>query len=150
MARHTRYQGLIIQDHKILLIQHTQLATDLSYWVIPGGGLEEPETEEECVIREMKEETNLDVKVERLLIDEPAHPDGIYKWRKSYLCTPIAGEASPGYEPEPEAAANYSISAVRWFNLLDLSEWSDIFIQDPYTYPQLVNLRIILGYASGK
>lgn len=147
MARHTRYQGMIIQDHKILLICHTQHSTGISYWVIPGGGIEQSETEEECVIREMKEETNLDVIIEKLAFDEPAHPDGIYKWRKSFICRPIGGEASPGYEPEPEAAANYSISAVRWFDLGDESDWGEILRQDQYTYPQLLNLRELLGYS---
>ena len=147
MARHTRYQGMIIQDHKILLICHTQHSTGLSYWVIPGGGIEQSETEEECVIREMKEETNLDVKIEKLAFDEPAHPDGIYKWRKSFICRSIGGEASPGYEPEPEAAVNYSISAVRWFDLGDESDWGEILRQDQYTYPQLLNLRELLEYS---
>ena len=148
MSRHTRYQGLIIQDHKILLIQHSQHSTGRSYWVIPGGGIDEPETEEECIIREMKEETNLDVKIEKLAFDEPAHPDGVYKWRKSFICRPIGGEASPGYEPEPEAAADYSISAVRWYDLRDESEWGYNLLQDQYTYPQLVKLKQLLGYSS--
>ena len=147
MASHTRYQGLIIQDHKILLIRHTQHSTNRSYWVIPGGGIEQSKTEEECVIREMKEETNLDVIIEKLAFDEPAHPDGVYKWRKSFICSPIGGEASPGYEPEPEAAANYSISAVRWFDLSDESGWGEILRQDQYTYPQMVKLRELLGYS---
>ena len=148
MARHTRYQGLIIQDDKILLIQHSPISTGLSYWVIPGGGLDGSETEAECVKREMREETNLEVKVVKLLIDEPAHPDGIYKWRKSYLCIPVGGVASPGYEPEPEAAASYSISAVRWFDLKDERDWGELQNKDPYTYPQLVNIRQVLGYST--
>jgi len=122
MARHTRYQGLIIKDHKILLIQHSQNSTGRSFWVIPGGGLDGSETEEECDIREIKEETNFDVKTDRLVFDEPAHPVGVYKWRKSFICIPIAGEASPGFEPEPEAAADYSITAVKWFDLRSDSE----------------------------
>jgi len=148
MARHTRYQGLIIKDHKILLIQHSRHSTGRSYWVIPGGGLDGSETEEECVIREMKEETNLDVRIERLVFDEPAHPAGVYKWRKSFVCIPIAGEASPGFEPEPEAAADYSISAVKWFDLLSDDEWGDEIKEDPFTYPQLMNLRKLLGYSN--
>ncbi len=146
MGRHTRYQGLIIQDHKILLIQHTRLSDGLSYWVLPGGGIEDGETEGECVIREMKEETNLDVSVEKLLIDEPAPPDGVYKWTKSYICKPIGGIAAPGYEPEPEAAAHYSISAVQWCDLQEESEWGDDLRHDPFTYPQLVKVRQLLGY----
>jgi len=147
MARHTRYQGMIVKDHKVLLICHTERATGISYWVIPGGGLEENETGEQCVIREMREETNLEVRIERIIFDEPTYPDGPYKWRKTYLCTPISGEASPGYEPEPEAAANYSISKVRWFDLRDEAGWGVEISQNPYTYPQLVDLRKVLGYS---
>ncbi|MGD8813612.1 MAG: NUDIX hydrolase [Anaerolineales bacterium] len=149
MARHTRYQGAIIQDHQVLLIRHRQHATGIEYWVIPGGGLDPPETEQNCVIREMKEETNLDVVIERLLFDEPEHPDSPYAWRKTYLCRPVSGVATPGHEPEPEAAAAYSISEVRWFDLRDESNWDEDLRQDPFTYPQLIRLREELGYTSG-
>jgi ADP-ribose pyrophosphatase YjhB (NUDIX family) len=37
------------------------------FWVFPGGTLEPNETLEDCAIREMKEETNLEITVERLL-----------------------------------------------------------------------------------
>jgi ADP-ribose pyrophosphatase YjhB (NUDIX family) len=106
------------------------------------------ESEEECIVREMKEETNLDVEVERLIIDEPGHPDGVYQWTKTFLCRPIGGSASPGYEPELEAAAEYSITEVRWFDLRDETTWGDTLKQDPFTYPQLVKLREVLGYRS--
>jgi len=146
MNRHTRYQGFIIQDNHVLLIQHKQLATGRAYWVVPGGGREDGETEEECVIREMLEETNLNVRVERMLFDEPVHPEGMYLWRKTYLCTPIGGEASPGYEPELEASAEYAITAVRWVDLRDESGWGERLQADPFTYPQLVALREQMGY----
>ena len=148
MARHTRYQGAIVQDHHILLIRHRQHSTGRAYWVIPGGGLDGSESEEDCVVREMKEETNLDIKIDYLIFDEPGHPDGVYEWRKTYICHPISGVASPGYEPEPEAAADYSISEVRWFDLCDEGGWDEDLRQDPFTYPQLVRLRKALGYAS--
>jgi 8-oxo-dGTP pyrophosphatase MutT (NUDIX family) len=108
--------------------------------------LDSPESEEECVIREMKEETNLDVIIEQLAFDEPAPAGGVYKWRKSYICTPVSGEASPGYEPEPEVAEHYSISEVRWFDLRDVGQWEDELKDDPFTYPQLIMLREFLGY----
>jgi hypothetical protein len=96
----------------------------------------------------MKEETNIDVMIDRLVFDEPAHTDGVYKWRKTFICHPVSGKASPGYEPEPEAAADYSISEVRWFDLRDESSWDDAIFQDTFTYPQLVRLREVLGYSS--
>ena len=148
LVRHTRYQGAIIKGHHFLLIRHRQHSTGRAFWVIPGGGLDGDESEEECVVREMKEETNLDVRVDRLAFDEPAHPDGAYKRRKTYICHPVAGKASPGYEPEPEAAADYSISEVRWFDLRDEGAWDDELRREPVMYLQLVRLRKMLGYLS--
>ncbi len=146
MARHTRYQGAIIFDHHILLIQHRRHADGRTYWVFPGGGIEADESEEECVLREMKEETNLEVTIEAVLFDEPGHPDGIYEWRKTYLCRPVSGVASPGYEPEPEASNDYAITEVRWFDLRSEEEWGEDLVKDAITYSQLVNVRERLGY----
>ena len=150
MGRHTRYQGLIVKGHQILLILHREHATGRAYWVVPGGGLEPGETEQECVIREVKEETNLEVAIERLIFDEPVPAGWGYAWRKSYLCRIIAGTPAPGFEPEPEAADHYAITEVRWFDLTDESYWPDELYTDPFTYPQLVRLREALGYLTWK
>ena len=48
----TGCRAVIIRDGKILMSYETK--TD--QWMLPGGGLEEDETEEECVIREIAEE----------------------------------------------------------------------------------------------
>lgn len=144
--REIRYQGAIIDDDQILLIKHRPLKGGSPYWVIPGGGIEDGESEIECVAREMKEETNLDVEVIRLLMDEPGRPGEPYQKLKTYLCRPVGGNASPGYEPELETASNYAISEVRWFNLGDTSEWGQRLIDDPFTYPQMVQIRARLGY----
>ena len=148
MNRVIRYQGAIYQDDHILLITHRHHDTGLSYWVVPGGGREDDETEEECVRREMKEETQLDVRIERLLIHEPAHPDGIYKFRKTYLCAPVGGEAAPGYEPEPDASAAYAIAEVRWFDLREPASWDPDLRADLVTYLQMQNFRKLLGYGN--
>ncbi|MDH3944928.1 MAG: NUDIX domain-containing protein [Anaerolineae bacterium] len=147
--RITRYQGAIIQDDHILLLLHRSHDGEWAHWVIPGGGIEDGESEENCVVREMKEETHLDVRIERLLVHEPGHPDGVYKFRKTYLCTPIGGEAQPGYEPELEASSVYAIAAVRWFDLRDPTSWDTLTADDPYTYPQMLNFQKLLGYADG-
>jgi len=65
-----RYQGAIVNEQQILLIRHKEPASGQSYWLLPGGGKEDGETEEGCVIREIREETHLEVKVERLLLFE--------------------------------------------------------------------------------
>jgi ADP-ribose pyrophosphatase YjhB (NUDIX family) len=146
MSREIRYQGAIIKDDHILLIMHHALKTDEAYWVVPGGGILEGETEEECVIREMKEETHLEVEVVRLLLDEPSPSEGAYRWNKTYLCQPVGGEAKPGYEPEPEAASEYAISQIKWFDLRDPTQWESKLAEDPFTYPTLQKIRQVLGY----
>jgi 8-oxo-dGTP diphosphatase len=145
-ARTIRYQGAILrEDGCILLIQQHEHASGRVYWLIPGGGREAGESEEECVQREMHEETNLDVVVERLLLDEPAHPGSLYARRKTYLCRPLGGVAQPGYEPEPEFASAYSFTAVGWWDLHDEDTWDALILNDPITPGLLRRIRAALG-----
>ncbi len=146
MKRLIRYQGAILRGTSILLVQHREHAGGRSYWLLPGGGREEGETEEQCVVREMNEETGLDVQVERLLMDVPSLPGGIYQRLKTYLCTPLQGEAAPGYEPETAASAMYRIDQVAWIDLRDPSTWSPDVTGDRFTYPTLLKVRASLGY----
>lgn len=144
--RPTRYQGAIIQDDQMLLIQHTEHATGRSYWVIPGGRREAGETEIACVIREMWEETNLVVTVERLLVETALPNDPFNKTRKTFLCHIVSGQAAPGFEPEPDAAAFYAISEVAWFDLRSEESWDASIFANPIAYPVLQEIRRALGY----
>jgi ADP-ribose pyrophosphatase YjhB (NUDIX family) len=111
MSRITRYQGAVIHDDQILLIKHHHHKSGREYWVLPGGGCEEDETEEECVKREIKEETNLEVVVERLLLDIPGQTDDKhYRFYKTYQCKPITIDAQPGSELEFATDTGFEIS----------------------------------------
>ncbi len=146
MNRVIRYQGAIVQDEKILLIRQRQHDTGVSYWLLPGGGIEAGESEEECVRREMQEETNLRISVERLLLDQPDESGAVYKRRRTFLCSVISGSAAPGYEPEEDAAASYGIVEVGWLDLRDESGWPPLAKEDGITYPQLRGVQQALGY----
>lgn len=129
-----------------MLIRHQERASGRNYWVIPGGGRLEGEAEETCVIREMKEETNLDVQVVRLLLDEAREPGRVYQRAKTYLCIIVGGEAQPGYEPEPEVAQAYAIVEVGWFDMREQASWGEKVRSDATTYALLLSLRSVLGY----
>ncbi len=60
-----RITGILIENNKILLVQ--QKLSDKRNWSLPGGRLERGETLSQGLIREMKEETGLDVEIDRML-----------------------------------------------------------------------------------
>jgi len=70
---------VLIEDGKILLVLRGREPFK-GQWAVPGGRIEETETAEECARREMKEETNLDVEIVRLVgiySDPKRDPRGI-------------------------------------------------------------------------
>jgi ADP-ribose pyrophosphatase YjhB (NUDIX family) len=146
MSRTNRYQGAVILNNHILLIKHRQYTDGFEYWLLPGGGREEGETEEECVQREIKEETNLDVVIERLLLETTGQPNTTYQLYKTYLCKPLTTNAQPGYEPEPEASEVYEISEVGWFDLRDEKNWPTDQVFKHFFYPKLKKIQKLLGY----
>lgn len=60
-----RVTGLLIENGKILLVN--QKVSPNRSWSLPGGRLEQGETLEEGIVREIFEETGLNVKVIKLL-----------------------------------------------------------------------------------
>ena len=52
-----RASAIIIKDNKILFIHRKKNGEE--YWVFPGGGIEDGESGNEAVVREIKEETGL-------------------------------------------------------------------------------------------
>ena len=60
-----RITGILIENNKILLVK--QKLSDKRNWSLPGGRLERGETLSQGLIREMKEETGLDVEIVRML-----------------------------------------------------------------------------------
>jgi 8-oxo-dGTP diphosphatase len=146
MKRTTRYQGAIVRDDHVLLLKVHDRASGETFWLIPGGGREELESEEECVRREMQEETHLDVEVVRLLLDEAARSGDTYQRMRTYLCRIVRGEALPGLEPGIDESEHQTIRAVRWFDLRDPSRWDALVLADRITYPQLERLRAALRY----
>lgn len=103
--------AVIIKDGKILLVKRgTQ--PFLGMWAVPGGRLEGNETLEQCAIRETREESGLEAKVERLvgIYSKPARdPRKIIA--AAYLCSITGGTQKP---------QQGEINEVRWFSLDNL------------------------------
>lgn len=78
--------AILIEDGKLLLIKRAA-EPFRGQWALPGGRIDENETAEQCLLREMKEETGLDV--------EPIALVGIY--------------SDPGRDPRGVIAAAYLV-----------------------------------------
>ena len=59
--------AIIHFDHKVLAVQRSELMSLPLKWEFPGGKIEPGENEEECIKREIFEELNIHIKIERKL-----------------------------------------------------------------------------------
>lgn len=88
--------AILIKDKKILLIKRSK-DPGKGLWAIPGGRIEQDETAEQCLIREMKEETGLSVEPIQLLglySDPNRDPRAIIA--AVYTVKQVGGQLKPG------------------------------------------------------
>jgi ADP-ribose pyrophosphatase YjhB (NUDIX family) len=108
-------RGAIFREDKILLVKET--IDDC--WSLPGGWADVGYTASEVIVKEVNEESGLNVKVNRLLavLDKKCHPhppDLYYVYKIFFLCDELGGVLKNGMET----------SDVRFFALQDLPELS--------------------------
>lgn len=90
---------IVNEKEEILLVQHKKGSR--YYWVLPGGRIEYGENFADCAVRELKEETNLDIEFgsvvflsEAIAPDRSRHIINIYATGKV-----LGGEMKIGDEP---------------------------------------------------
>lgn len=94
-------RAVIFNKDNEILVEHC-LTPETDYYYLPGGGVWFREKLEDCLVREVKEETGLDVSVDRLLWVRdflehfPSHSIEIF-----FLATIIGGEFKPVHDTEP-------------------------------------------------
>ena len=91
---------MVFQRGRVLLVERGREPLK-GYWSLPGGVLEVGETLESAVVREVKEETGLDVKpvsvveiFERLILDATGRPEYHYVLI-DFLCRARGGDLAP-------------------------------------------------------
>lgn len=108
-----RASSVVIKDDKILLMKQTYIGEE--FYNIPGGSVEEGETIEEACAREVYEEFNINVSVNKLiyLIDSPRRLNFVFE------CDYLDGEIKLG-GPEKERMNDKDMYEVCWLDLKNL------------------------------
>ena len=118
MKKRVSSRGIIIEDEKVYLMFRRKRNNDgtfKEYYVIPGGGIEENETLEENLIREMKEEFSVDVKIEGYI----GKDEGEESIANFYSCSIISGIPALGGE-ELEKCTENNYYEIKKVSLKDL------------------------------
>ena len=84
--------AIILKEKRILIAQRSEKMKLPLKWEFPGGKLEEGENEKQSIVREIKEELNIEIlPVNR--ISSHVHDYGTFKIELiAYLCNFVAGE----------------------------------------------------------
>lgn len=100
-----RVRAILINMGRIILIKRVK--HDSTYFVFPGGGVEDGEGQAAALIRECKEELGLDVRVSKLLAERRYDVQGIEQNEYFYLCAIEGGILGTGNGPEFQKGSNY-------------------------------------------
>ena len=97
--------AIVVEDGKVLLVKH-----NAGHWDFPKGHVEEGETEIETAIREVKEETNIDIKIEKenKYISEYSPKENVMKTVIYFIGEKVGGEDKPQIE---------EVSDVEWLDV---------------------------------
>lgn len=114
--------ALIFDSGRVLLIQRGQPPL-AGCWSLPGGGVETGERLEDAVVREVKEETGLDVAADSIAtVFERVMPDagGICEYHYvliDFYCRILRGELRAG--SDSQAAAWFDINSLDDLNMTE-------------------------------
>ena len=105
----------IVKQGHILMVQQTYRGTTV--WTFPGGGIKAGETPQAAAIREVKEETTLDIATTKLLCQMPrVQASGTYY---CYLGQFTGGQATLGHDPEL-SSEEQELYKLCWFPLNEM------------------------------
>lgn len=111
--------GICIQDNKLLLVRHGKTIGNDAFWGPPGGGQHYGETIQECLKRELLEETGLEVRVERFLFVNEFLQPPLHATEFFFEVSITGGTLRTGTDPEA-AAGQQLLEHVQWLTIKEL------------------------------
>lgn len=95
------------EDKRILLVRQHHDGKDI--WMVPGGGIEDDENAAEAAIREVKEETGLDIGIDGLLWHVEEVSERGQRFVNFFLCHAIGDVQRLALGRDPELAEDAQV-----------------------------------------
>ena len=115
-----RVTGVLLHEDRLLVVE--QRVNDARDWSLPGGKLEAGETLKEALVREMHEETGLDVRVVKLLYVCDLPEDHLVHVTFLLACDSLAGLRLPTNEHESTPIQRIALVAAKELPAYGFSE----------------------------
>ena len=77
----------IIQKEKKILATKRGYGEFINMWEFPGGKIEPGETKEQALVREIKEELNIEINVDKFAIDIEYQYPNFYLFMSCFMCS---------------------------------------------------------------
>lgn len=92
-------RAIVFDDSgKMLLVKQHHEGKDI--WMVPGGGIEDGENAAQAAVREVKEETGLDIEAGPLIWHVEEVSQRGQRFVNFFLCKVISGDLELGEDPE--------------------------------------------------
>jgi 8-oxo-dGTP diphosphatase len=113
-----RVCGLLWHNQTLLMVNHKNLTAG-NFWAPPGGGIAVGEPAEAALIREFREEANLDIRLNKFLfacefIQQPLHALELF-----FEVSLVRGEPVLGHDPEL-SVTQQMLTEIRYMSLAEI------------------------------
>jgi 8-oxo-dGTP diphosphatase len=106
--------AIIVFGEKILVTQRSASMTLPLKWEFPGGKIQEGESEEECILRELKEELSIDVRIMKRLTCSEFHYDTFSITLIPFLVAYLGGEIQLSEHKEAKWLVKEELISLNW------------------------------------
>lgn len=116
-----RCLAVIIRNERMLLINHSGLNNANTYWMPPGGGVEARESVEDCLRRELAEETGLESLNNSFLTAYEFTNEYLHAIELFFKVEPREYNPALGKDPEFDEA-NQMLTELKWMTKKEIIE----------------------------
>ena len=130
---------ILDEENRMLLVK--QQHEDKEIWMVPGGGIEDGENAAEAAIREVKEETGLDIALERLLWHIEEVSERGQRFVNFFTARVSGGRLELGEDPEFDGDSQ----VLREVRFMSREEMAEV----PHLYPDALREEFWKAHESG-